>query len=97
MDSSSAATASPRRAEVECITAILNDVEDELFNALSKFEEFNSPHEGKAVIEEELDELWKHVKENTGRSTDAREEALQIAAMACRYIYDLCDKEHYAD
>jgi hypothetical protein len=29
------------------------------------------------------------------RSAEAREEALQIAAMACRYIYDLCDKEHY--
>lgn len=71
-------------------TALLLDVESELRSALGKFASFSSPHEGKAVIEEELDELWEHVKANTGRSPAARREAIQTAAMALRYAYDLC-------
>ena len=62
----------------------------ELDSARRKFAPFNSPHEGKAVIEEELDELWKHVKENTGRTVAAKTEAIQLAAMAIRYALDLC-------
>lgn len=66
-------------------------VADELTQAMQKFAAFNSPHEGKAVIEEELDELWLHVKANTGQSTGAIDEAVQIAAMALRYAYDLAE------
>lgn len=69
---------------------VLREVDEELSNAISRFPAFNSPHEGKAVIEEELDELWEHVKANTGRSKEARQEALQVAAMALRYVLDLC-------
>lgn len=61
----------------------------ELRKAQSKFKPFNSAHEGKAVIEEELDELWEHVKANTGDGIEAFEEAIQIAAMALRYAYDI--------
>lgn len=68
---------------------VLRSVERELRNALIVFPSFNSPHEGKAVIEEELDELWEHVKANTGGSPEAIKEAIQIAAMACRYALDL--------
>jgi len=62
----------------------------ELMKAIEKFPTFNSPHEGWAVIKEELDELWKHVMENTARGQDARKEAIQIAAMGLRYALDLC-------
>ena len=65
---------------------------NELNRAISKFSAMASPHEGWAVIHEELDELWWHVKANTGRSPEAREEAIQIAAMALRYVADLCDR-----
>lgn len=76
------------------IDVVLWDVEVELSKAMIRFQSFNSPHEGKAVIEEELDELWEHVKANTGRSPDARKEAIQVAAMALRYVLDLCsDKD----
>ena len=52
----------------------------------------NSPHEGHSVIREELDvELWEHVCHDTGRSPEARREAMQVAAMALRYIIDLCE------
>lgn len=84
--SSGAMVRDPRSVEID---RVLATVGCELSFALAKFPIFNSPHEGKAVIEEELDELWTHVKENTGRSDAARDEAIQIAAMACRYVIDL--------
>lgn len=52
----------------------------------------NSAHEGYAVILEELDELWTEVKKKGGgRGPEARKEAIQVAAMAMRYILDLID------
>lgn len=71
------------------IDAALALVREELLVATDKFPRFNSCHEGKAVIEEELDELWDHIKANTGRSPEARVEATQVAAMAVRYLVDL--------
>lgn len=61
----------------------------ELQNAERKFPRFNSGHEGKAVIEEELDELWVEIKGNRGSLTDAMIEAIQTAAMAARYLVSL--------
>jgi hypothetical protein len=54
---------------------------------------FNSSHEGYAVILEELDELWAEIKKKPyDRSRAAMErEAVQIAAMAVRFILDCCD------
>jgi hypothetical protein len=64
---------------------------DELRHAMEKFPPFNSPHEGIAVIWEEFEELKAHVWENTGRSVAAMTEAIQLAAMALRYVYDLAE------
>ena len=73
---------------------ILELVHDEVRRAQAKFPPIASPHEGKAVIEEELDELWLEVKENRGRGPDAMDEAKQTAAMAIRYMFDLaCDQQ----
>jgi len=66
----------------------LRIVGDEVLRALDRFESFNSPHEGYAVILEELDELWEQVKANRGREPDAINEAKQIAAMAVRYMIE---------
>lgn len=71
--------------------AVLALVAEELDAALGRFGSIASPHEGKAVIEEELDELWLHVKANTGTTNAACEEAIQVAAMGLRYALDLCD------
>jgi hypothetical protein len=70
---------------------VLGDVGREVERAAKKFAPFNSPHEGWAVIKEELDELWEHVRDDTGRSQQARTEAIQIAAMAVRYAADLTE------
>jgi hypothetical protein len=64
-------------------------VDAELDRATRKFDRFHSPHEGWAVIREELDELWEHVRADGGRSAEAAVEALQVATMALRYVYDL--------
>jgi hypothetical protein len=53
----------------------------------------NSAHEGFSVLNEEVDELWEHVKVNQKRRDVAamRKEAIQIAAMAIRFAWDVCD------
>lgn len=73
------------------VDRVLGEVRDELERAVRQHGPMASPHEGKAVIEEELDELWEHVKADTGRGPEARAEALQVAAMALRYVHDLCE------
>lgn len=74
--------------------SVLNEVYDELSKARSKFAPFNSAHEGYAVILEELDELWHEVKHGCslpGRGV-MRAEAIQVAAMAVRFVQDVCDR-----
>jgi hypothetical protein len=72
---------------------IWGELADALDAAITRHAPMNSPHEGHSVIREELDELWDHVRADTGRSTDARKEAIQIAAMGLRYALDLCGEE----
>jgi len=60
---------------------------DELARAQAKFPAFHSGHEGYAVVREELDELWEAVKRDD--SLHAAAEAVQVAAMALRFILDL--------
>lgn len=73
----------------------LADVVDELMGALEKFPPMNSAHEGYAVLDEEMDELWDHVKTKQGERDieKMRKEAVQVAAMALRFIADVCHDE----
>lgn len=61
--------------------------------AVLKFGAFASPHEGKAVIEEEFDELWLEIKHNKRLPDEyraaMRKEAVQLSAMALRFLVDL--------
>lgn len=59
------------------------------------FPPFNSAHEGYAILLEELDELKAHVWTNQKRRDIAamRQEAIQVAAMALRFIADVCNEE----
>jgi hypothetical protein len=72
---------------------IIADVTYEWANASAKFAPFNSAHEGFAILNEEVDELWDEVKlkQGTRATEDLRAEAIQVAAMAIRFIYDVCD------
>lgn len=69
---------------------IFNDLRRELQAAMTKHRSMASAHEGHSVIREELDELWDHVKADTGTGSAARKEALQVAAMGIRYALDVC-------
>jgi vacuolar-type H+-ATPase catalytic subunit A/Vma1 len=75
------------------IDTLVARVRAELERAERKHAPMNSPHEGYAVIQEEVDELWEHVKADTGRSRDAAEEAIQIAAMGLRYALNVTEAE----
>lgn len=67
----------------------------EYTSASEKFPPFNSAHEGYAVILEELDELKAEVWKNPTNRDKAKmlKEAIQVAAMALRFIVDLCPFE----
>lgn len=72
---------------------LLREVEVVLFRAVRQWPPMHSPHEGWAVIREELEELWKHVIADTGRGLAARQEAMHVSAMGLRYAMDLCVEE----
>lgn len=67
-------------------------IRNEYDRASVLFPPFTSGHEGYAIILEELDELWDAVKkQRDSREFDyeIRREAVQVAAMALRYLVDL--------
>lgn len=79
-------------------------VDRERVAASNKYPPFNSSHEGYAVMAEEVDELWDEVKRNPHKAPWSlqddkvynvrkhkemmRAEAVQVAAMAIRFIID---------
>lgn len=69
----------------------INEVCEELLRAEANYPAMASFHEGYAVILEELEELWDEIKQKpTARNKDLmRAEAVQVAAMAVRFIVDL--------
>ncbi len=73
--------------------AAASDALNELEGARAKFPAMVSPHEGFAILKEEVDELWDEVKGNhPDRLERMRAEAVQVAAMAIRFIEEVCDK-----
>jgi hypothetical protein len=79
------------RSSKSFVDKAFSDLAGELYEARIRFPKFNSPHEGIAVILEEYRELERHVFGDTGRSLEARSEAIQLAAMALRFVLDLSD------
>ena len=68
-------------------------VKDELDRATELHGEFSSPHEGYAILLEEVDELWEEIKTHNATTHRGTSEAVQTAAMAIRYLIDLCPEE----
>lgn len=65
---------------------VLKLVLAEVSRATRRYGAFNSSHEGYGVLQEEVDELWDDIKKN--RAEHAGEEAIQVAAMAVRFVVD---------
>lgn len=74
---------------------ILADVHREIKKAVTKFSPMHSAHEGYAVIKEELDELWEEVRAKERQPDEMRAEAIQVAAMAVRFVLDISDYGEY--
>lgn len=74
---------------------VFSYVADELNRATAHYAPMNSAHEGFAVLGEEFYELWQEViKSPKKRDMQAMtEEAVQTAAMAIRFLVDVCLKE----
>lgn len=72
----------------------LADINRESTQAMEDYPAFHSAHEGYAVILEELDELWDEVRQpKIHRSNkQMRSEAIQVAAMALRFVVDICEE-----
>lgn len=72
----------------------IEELEAEYNKATGKYHPFSSAHEGYAIILEELDELKAEVfkKQENRTNEEMRHEAIQVAAMAMRFIFDICLK-----
>ncbi len=82
-----------RSAEADFPPDVLSDVHAELERATAQHAPMSGPHEGWAVIFEELDELWDEVRGHSDNRTERmRYEAIQVAAMAVRFVIDICDR-----
>lgn len=77
----------------EQLRAVAEEIFDEVWRATNLWPAMHSAHEGYAVILEELEELKAHVWMNQKKRDVAvmRKEAIQLAAMAARFVIDVCD------
>jgi hypothetical protein len=80
--------------ELECLllAEVAKEAVAEAERATLLYPPFNSEHEGFAVLKEEVDELWDEVKKSPRKRDPAklRVEAVQVAAMALRFLVDRC-------
>lgn len=67
------------------------EVARELARARSLHSPQHGPHEGYTVILEELDEMWDEVRKKRPDLRATRTECIQIAAMAMRFVMDVCE------
>ena len=77
----------------DTIPFILDDVDCELRRATELYGPMNSSHEAYAIIAEELDEFWDLVRQKDVGTEEMRKELIQVAAMACRAVYDICAED----
>jgi len=68
------------------------EIFSEALGASLDYQPFNSAHEGIAIIWEEFLELQEEVfqKQSIRSITKMRKEAIQLGAMALRFVYDVC-------
>jgi hypothetical protein len=73
-----------------CAFIAVNEASAELSHAMGIYGAMRGMHEGYAVILEELDELWDEIKQRNPDKRRVRAEAIQVAAMALRFVADVC-------
>lgn len=72
---------------------ISREVLEECDRAIGLYSSFNNAHEGLAIIWEEFEELKAEVfrKQTLYDYEKMRKEAIQLSAMALRFVYDVVD------
>lgn len=75
------------------IAAVL--ASEEAIQASLKWPPMNSAHEAFAILMEEMDELKAHVWMNQGKRDliAMKKEAIQVAAMALRFVNECCSEK----
>jgi len=73
------------------IEELWKEIRNEYFFATGKFGSFASAHEGIAVLREEYLELEREVFKKNPDDKLLRKEAIQVGAMALRFLYDVCE------
>lgn len=80
-----------------------SDAVSAVMKARVKHGQMRSPHEGYAILLEEVDELWdevrrwqpdiayRHVEDCAAARQAMRKEALHVAAMALAFLAEVCD------
>jgi hypothetical protein len=79
-----------RVSELEKAEAAITAIIAEYQQATQAHGEFHSAHEGYAVLLEEVNELWEQVKRRDRDREAMRREAVQVGAMALRFLVDVC-------
>lgn len=78
---------------------VIKLVFDELDKTNIEKPKFHSTHEGYAVLKEKVDELWDEIK--VSKSYNANRlminEAVQVAAMAIKFIENLYDNQCFPE
>lgn len=74
------------------MTKIFAQIQREIESSRKNHGSFNGSHEGYAVLLEEIDELWGEVKKKERNFSAMEKECIQIAAMAIKFVEDICDK-----
>jgi transcriptional regulator with XRE-family HTH domain len=80
----------PGRRITDPLAVVAELALQELRTARSAHGPMHGRHEGYAVILEELDELWAECKKRSPEAIRLRKEAIQVAAMAMRFVLDVC-------
>lgn len=79
----------------DLVDNLLGEIFQEWQTARKMFGPHHSAHEGISVLREEFEELWDEVKKNPEKYPEAmpnmRKEAIQVAAMALRFLTDCCE------
>ncbi len=70
---------------------LAHDIYDEAIKASTQYPSFHNAHEGLAVLWEEFEELKAEVfkKQSEYDMARMRKEAIQVGAMALRFVYDV--------
>lgn len=75
------------------ISSAFTLVRFEVLDAIQNWKPHTSAHDGWAKIYEEVIELFEKIREDQTDYVAMREEAVQVAAMAIRFLIDLVPQE----